>query len=142
MLRACRAVTGVLLLVPQTTGCTSWRAVPQPWPAEIHSSRTDPRIRVTLTDGTRLVADSGRALADSVVAYKTDFVHFIPLVMIRKVETRRFDALKSVPLFLGVGLIWAAVACSQICDLGGYGGGGGCSYFCGTPSVDRSPDAD
>lgn len=139
-LRRTAAALLVVLTTAQATGCTSWQAVPQPWPAEFRPGRTDTRIRVELTTGSKIMADSGRATPDSLVAYDGTFTQFVPWSMVRKVEIRRFDALKSVPVFLGVGLVAAgAVAAGSVGGTIG-GGGGGCSYFCGTSSVAPPPE--
>jgi hypothetical protein len=139
----CRRLLAAVLLVlmsAEATGCTSWRTVDQPSPEAIRPGRSDHRIRFSLSDGTRIVADSIGVRPDSVVAYSAAFTHFIPRAMIRKVEVRRFDALKTVPTVLVGGFIISAFACSQVCDFGYGGGGGGCSYFCGTSSVAPPPE--
>ncbi|HEX9166884.1 MAG TPA: hypothetical protein VF862_13305 [Gemmatimonadales bacterium] len=145
ILSNCRVLAGALLVLLTThaTGCTSWQTVPPPWPDAVRPGHTDSRIRVELASGTRIVADSGRTRPDSLVVYEGEFTQFVPWSMVRKLEVRRFNALKSVPMFLGIGLVGAAVACAQVCDFGGFGGGGGggCTYFCGTPSAAFPPDA-
>jgi hypothetical protein len=96
---------------------------------------------VELTTGARIVADSGRATLDSLVAYDREFTHFVPWSMVRKVETRRFNALKTVPFVVGAGLVAAAVVAAKSFELSLGGSGGGCSYYCGTSSVAPLPEA-
>lgn len=106
-----------LLLTGFLTGCTAWSPVAQPWPESLPPKGSDSRVRIEMMEGKVLIADSARARPDTVIAWTTDFTTYVPLSQVRKMEVRRFSALKSVPAFLGVGVALAALGCALACDV-------------------------
>ena len=90
-----------VLLMVQTTGCTSWNAVTQPLPAAVarHPNR---KVQVVLHDDRTINADSAKAGADALVTYQRAGVDTIPLGQIKSVKVRQVNPLKTVGLVLGI----------------------------------------
>jgi hypothetical protein len=117
------AIAGVLvvLLMVQTTGCSSWQAVAQPLPAAVaqHPGR---KLQVVLLDGRVIDADSAKADTDWLVTYQPEGVRTIPVSRVKSVEVRQGSAGKTIGLVLGIaaGLVVAGgvafgIACGNNC---------------------------
>ena len=114
-----RTVAGLLmtLLLIETTGCTAWRTVDQPWPSAVVQ---DPghNVQVVFLDDQVVEADSVRANADSLIMYHHGRVDTVGQV--KAVKTLQFSVAKSagwVLLFGAVLLAGAALVAQIMCSL-------------------------
>jgi hypothetical protein len=89
------------LLVLLLCGCTSWNVVALPAPAD-SAWQAMGRLRLTTTDGRRILADTVRRIGDSVqVAEATGpGAQLLPLGAVARVEEARIDKDRTVFLFL------------------------------------------
>lgn len=101
-----------------TTACTSYKQI------EFSEVADHAKVRVTLTDGERLVVYEPALAADSIHYWEREAdrpqrVHTIPLDQVSVLEARHGDVLKILGLTVGVmALIVGAslLACSSGCD--------------------------
>lgn len=114
-----RAASGLLatLLLMQTTGCTTWTTVDQPWPSAVVQ---DPgrSVQVVFLDDQTVEADSvASQRADSLIMYHHGRVDTVGHV--KAVKTLRFSFAKTagwVLLFgtatLAATMVFASIMCS------------------------------
>lgn len=136
-----RAMLATLLALQ--AGCSSWRVQPVA-PATLLAEHPPSRVRLTLTDGSKVELHDPRLANDTVVGMKhatnsrpedrtalkpqaADTVT-VALAQVDSVAVRKGDAGKSVGLFLGIViglvLVSAAVCAATDCldySLGGFG---------------------
>ena len=93
------ALLSVLLLI-QTTGCTSWPTVAQPWPTSIadHPNR---RVQVTLRDGTVIKGDSASIGTGVLLVHQQQVVDTLAVEEISQVRFRQVSAVKTAAAVLG-----------------------------------------
>jgi hypothetical protein len=129
---------GLLLAATLLPGCHSWRTSDVP-PAETLSRRPE-QVRVTRSDGTRLVLRYPRLAGDTLVgvgrASSSETSVAVSLSDVRTIEVHRFDVGETVGLVAGIGAtaILVAAAAGDDGPAGGDGGshceGDECVYSC------------
>ena len=112
----CRAVSVALVgLFIWTTACTSYKQI------ELSEVADHAKVRVTLTDGERLVVYEPALAADSIHYWEREAdrpqrVHTIPLDQVSVLEARQGDVLKILGLTVGVIAVLVgitAIACAD-----------------------------
>ena len=112
----------LILLASYLAGCTSWRAQGVT-PQQVINQRHPMRLRVTQTDGMRLVLENPVLLRDSVVGWTRAFgSRAVALADVKRVEARETDAGKTAGLILAVAAALAtAFYLLALAALGGPG---------------------
>jgi hypothetical protein len=102
MRRTKRALAGVLsgLLLIQTSGCTSWPTVAQPWPTTI-SKHPNRHVEVTLRDGTVIKGDSASSGPNALLVHQQQAVDTLVIGEISQVRFRKVSAVKTAVAVLG-----------------------------------------
>jgi len=93
----------VLLLI-QTTGCTTWSTVHQPWPTTAALPPNRP-VQVTLRDGTIIKGDSAAVLPDALVVHQAGRRDWLALRDVTRVQVRKTSVFATV----GQALLAAAI---------------------------------
>jgi hypothetical protein len=105
--RAMRAAM-LVLAATSTPGCAGWQ-VQDAAPASVVASRMPPKVRLTLTNGARMVLESPTARNDSVIGYMRwpgapAEVRGVAVPDIAGIETMETDGLRTGAVAAGVGL--------------------------------------
>jgi hypothetical protein len=99
--RARALIAGVLLLGNVSAACTSWR-VQSVTPQELLAREHPNAIQVREQGGAKYVLGSPRLEGDSLTGYVKRVERRIPMVTIDRVAVRRFNAIKTVGLIVGI----------------------------------------
>ena len=101
MRRLKRGMAGllVLLMLIQTTGCTTWKTV-----SLTVAAAEDPKkkVRVVLQEGGTITSDSVMARGDTVVTYQAADVGAIPLAKVKAFQVHRSNDGGTLLVLLGV----------------------------------------
>jgi hypothetical protein len=106
-----RALSCILLPV-YVASCMSWRVEPVS-PAQVVVQDQPSAIRVTMNDGSRFELESPVVSGDSLLGLaksKSFAQRGVLLADISKVEIRKGDALKTVGLVVGLGMLFVGIA--------------------------------
>ena len=123
MLRPRIACTLLLCYLP---ACMTWHVEEQASPLQLISTQHLRTIRLTRTDGSRVVLDEPRiAAGDSVVGVHYGVKSTIAASDVTQVATRRVSAGKTIGLFFGLSA--AVVGAAVIACLSDDSGSGPCS---------------
>lgn len=97
-----RAIAGVLvvLMLVQTTGCSSWMTVSTSV-ATVESSKH--KVKVVLKEGGSVTTDSVRLRRDTLTTYQSGRPGEIPLDRVSEFKVRRSSTGNTVGLILGIG---------------------------------------
>ena len=96
----------VVMLLVQTTGCTTWKTVSLSVAAV---EGTKNKVKVVLKAGGTVTSDSVRVRGDSVVTYHPDGVGTIPLAEVKVVKVHRSNPWATGALILGFAAALAAL---------------------------------
>ena len=100
-----------LALLPQITGCQTWRAA-GPTPAEFVRDRSPDRIQVRRTDGSRIILLNPSVDNDSLQGFAlTGGVPSMPLDAVQSISVRRVSWGKTLGL---VGVVGAGIAVAAL----------------------------
>lgn len=99
--RARVVIAGVLLLANVSAACSSWR-VQSVTPQELLAREHPNAIQVREQGGAKYVLGSPRVEGDSLTGYVKRVVRRIPIMAGDKVAVRRFNAIKTVGLIVGI----------------------------------------
>ena len=103
------------LLLCYLAACTSWHVEKEVGPLQLISAKHPRMVRLTRTDGSRVVLDEPRiAAGDSVAGLRNGVLSSVGVSDVTQVATSRFSAGKTVGLFLGLGVVavgTAVIAC-------------------------------
>lgn len=101
-------------------GCMTWRAQPQTV-QQLIAERHPSRVRVTLSDGTRVTLYGRPAVSgDSLVGLRMvggwDTPAAVPLATVRQVAVRRLAPFRTAILAAGIGAVVVGIASAHSCD--------------------------
>ena len=107
-----RRILSCILLPAYVASCMSWRVEPLS-PAQVVTQEQPSAIRVTMKYGSRFELESPVVSGDSLVGLvKTESYasRGVLLADISRVEIRKGDALKTVGLVVGLGMLFVGIA--------------------------------
>jgi hypothetical protein len=111
-------------LLAALTGCTSWRVVEAPAPAQLVTAERPTRMLVTRKDGSVVVLSRPDVRGDTLIGHQpagltlSDTAREIPVPLsdVRSVAVRRHSTVKTLELVGGI-----LVGCTVLAGIGGAG---------------------
>jgi|SRR5690349_11006918 hypothetical protein len=120
-----RSIASTLLLC-YLAACTSWHVKQGVTPLQLISTEHPRTVRVTRTDGSRILLEEPRIVAgDSLVGVRYGVQSSVAVSDVTQVATQKFSPGKSIGLVLGLSAVVVAIA--VIACLSDQSGTGACS---------------
>ena len=114
------------LLLCYLTACTSWHVVEGVTPQQLVSTQHPRLVRLTRGDGSHMVLDQPRiAAGDSLTGTHDRVLSSVALSDVTQVATRKVSAVRTIGVFLGLGVV--AVGIAVLACVNGNDSSGACS---------------